>query len=349
MPTLMQEELECWSQALLEGAGLEAQAAETVAVSLVAANRRGVDSHGVARLPVYAQRLRVGSMNGRPQPKVERVHGAVALIDADHGPGQVAGVLATDLSIELARRHGVGAVAVHRSSHYGTAAYYAIRAARAGLVGISTTNAEPFVIPFGGLLPALGTNPIALAAPTPTGIFDVDMASSQVAHNKIRNAAAEGRSIPEGWGVDEQGHPTTDPNQVFAAVPLGGYKGYGLAVLVEILSAVLAGSGITHGVGRLVEELERPQDVGHFHLALDPEPLVGSARFAELLGGLLEELKAIPAGPDAGEVLVPGEPQARIQAERDRLGIPLPDAQWALLEGLSRELGVPVPDRVGEL
>jgi ureidoglycolate dehydrogenase (NAD+) len=349
MPTLMQEELECWSQALLEGAGLEAQAAETVAVSLVAANRRGVDSHGVARLPVYAQRLRVGSMNGRPQPKVEREHGATALVDADLGPGQVAGVIATDLSIELARRHGVGAVAVRRSSHYGAAAYYAIRAARAGLVGISTTNSEPFVIPFGGLGHALGTNPIALAAPTPTGIFDVDMASSQVAVNKIRNAAAEGRSIPEGWGVDEQGHPTTDPNQVFAAVPLGGYKGYGLAVLVEILSAVLAGSGITHAVGRLNEELERPQDVGHFHLALDPEPLVGSARFAELLGGLLEELKAIPAGPDAGEVLVPGEPEARIQAQRDVSGIPLPDAQWALLEGLSRELGVPVPDRVGEL
>ena len=345
MPTLMPEELERWSQALLAGAGLEPQAAQTTAVSLVAANRRGVDSHGVARLPAYAKRLQIGSMNGRPQVKVEREHGATALVDADLGPGQVAGVIATDLSIELARRHGVGAVAVHRSSHYGAAAYYAIRAACAGLVGISTTNAEPFVIPFGGLEPALGTNPIALAAPTPTGIFDVDMASSQVAHNKIRNAAAEGRSIPEGWGVDELGHSTTDPNEVFAAVPLGGYKGYGLAVLVEVLSGVLAGAGITHGVGRLIEEPERPQDVGHFHLAIDPEPLVGSARFAGLLGGLLEELKTIPAGPDSDEVLVPGEPEARVQAERDRDGIPLPDAQWALLEGLSRELGVPVPDR----
>jgi ureidoglycolate dehydrogenase (NAD+) len=348
MHTLMPAELERWSAALLAGAGLEEQAAETTAVSLVAANRRGVDSHGVARLPSYAKRLQIGSMNGRPRVTVQREHGATALVDADRGPGQVAGVVATDISIELARRHGIGAVAVHRSSHYGAAAYYAIRAARAGLVGISTTNSEPFVIPFGGLGHALGTNPIALAAPTPTGIFDVDMASSQVAVNKIRNAAAEGRSIPEGWGVDEQGLPTTDPNQVFAAVPLGGYKGYGLAVLIEILSGVLAGSGITHGVGRLNEELERPQDVGHFHLAIDPEPLAGGARFAELLGGLLSELKAIPTGPDTDEVLVPGEPEARIQAQRDREGIPLPDAQWALLEGLSNELGLPVPEALGE-
>ena len=195
-------------------------------------------------------------MNGNPSPRVEREDGAVALIDADQGPGQVAGVVATDLSIELARRHGIGAVAVHRSSHYGAAGYYAIRAAQAGMVGISTTNSEPFVIPFGGLGHALGTNPIALAAPTADGIFDLDMATSQVAVNKIFNARDEGRTIPEGWGVDEQGQTTTDPAAVFAAVPLGGYKGYALAVLVEVLSGVLSGSGVGKGVGRLYEDFD---------------------------------------------------------------------------------------------
>jgi ureidoglycolate dehydrogenase (NAD+) len=338
------EALESWTQALLEASGLEAAAAEIVTVSLVDANRRAVDSHGVARLPIYSERLRAGLVNDRPRPRVEREEGAVALVDGDRGPGQVAGVLATDHAIQLARRHGVGVVSVHRSSHYGAAAYYAIRAAQAGMVGISTTNSEPFVIPFGGVGRALGTNPIALAAPTPDGIFDVDMATSQVAVNKIFNARDEGRTIPEGWGVDEQGHSTTDPAEVHAAVPLGGYKGYALAVLVEVLSGALSGSGVGHAVGSLVEGRE-PQDVGHFHLVLDPDRLAGRVRFAEALGGLLAALKAMPVAPGHDEVLVPGEPEARAKAERERDGIPLPPTLWATLEELGGELGVRPPGR----
>jgi ureidoglycolate dehydrogenase (NAD+) len=335
-------DLERWTQDLLEAAGLDAAAAETVAVSLVDANRRAVDSHGVARIPVYCERLRAGHTNGRPQPRVERADGAVALVDGDQGPGQVAGVFATDLSIELAEQHGVGVVAVHRSSHYGAAGYYAIRAAKAGMIGLSTTNSEPFVIPYGGIGHALGTNPIALAAPTPDGIFDTDMATSQVAVNKIFNARDEGRDIPLGWGVDERGEPTTDPANVFAAVPLGGYKGYALALLVEILSGVLSGSGVGHGVGRLYEEA-KPQDVGHFHLAIDPGRLAGREQAAELLGRLLGDLKQVPPAPGHDEVLVPGEPEARAKAERERDGIPLPPTLWTTLEELSGELGVMVP------
>jgi ureidoglycolate dehydrogenase (NAD+) len=342
LSTIAPDELERWSQALLEASGLGARDAETVAVSLVHANRRGTDSHGVARLPTYAARLRAGWMNAGPQPRVEREEGAVALVDGDQGPGQVAGVFATDLSVELARRHGAGVVAVHRSSHYGAAGYYAIRAAEAGMVGMSTTNSEPFVIPYGGIGHALGTNPIALAAPLSDGIWDTDMATSQVAVNKIFNARDEGRTIPEGWGVDEQGRTTTDPGQVFAAVPLGGYKGYALAVLVEVLSGVLSGSGVGHGIGRLYED-EHPQDVGHFHLAIDVDRLAGRERAGELLARLLGDLKAIPPAPGHDEVLVPGEPEARAQAERERDGIPLPPTLWASLTELSSELGVSRP------
>jgi ureidoglycolate dehydrogenase (NAD+) len=224
-------------------------------------------------LPIYAQGLRAGLVNGDPHPDVVQRHGASALVDADHRPGQVAGVYATDLSVELAREHGVGVVAVRRSTHYGSAGYYAMRAAAAGMIGVSTTNSEPFVIPYGGAGHALGTNLIALAAPTADGIFDVDMATSQVAINRIINAREEGRAIPEGWGVDAQGRTTTDPEQVFAAVPLGGYKGDGLAVLVEILSGVLPGAGVRHGVGRMYEELDRKQDVGVVPPRARPGPL----------------------------------------------------------------------------
>ncbi|HYH88215.1 MAG TPA: Ldh family oxidoreductase [Solirubrobacteraceae bacterium] len=335
-------DLERWSQALLEASGLESAAAQTVAVSLVHANRRGTDSHGVARLPTYSQRLRDGHMNRNPAPKVERDDGAVALVDGDQGPGQVAGVFATDLSIDLARRCGAGVVVAHRSSHYGAAGYYAIRAAEAGMVGMSTTNSEPYVVPYGGIGHALGTNPIALAAPLPDGIWDTDMATSQVAVNKIFNARDEGRTIPEGWGVDSEGRTTTDPNEVYAAVPLGGYKGYALAVLVEVLSGVLSGSGVGHGIGRLYED-PHPQDVGHFHLAIDIDRLTGRERGAELLARLLGDLKAIPPAPGHDEVLVPGEPEQRAQAERERDGIPLPPTLWASLEELSAELGVTAP------
>jgi ureidoglycolate dehydrogenase (NAD+) len=338
--TVAADALERWSRALLEAAGLETRAATTVAEALVDTSLRGVDSHGVARLPVYVGRLRAGALNRRPRPAVAQRSGALAVVDGDRGPGQVAGVFATDLSVELAREHGVGAVVVRRSGHYGAAAVYTRRAAAAGMVSLSTTNSEPLVIPFGGTEPALGTNPISLAAPTTGGVFDLDLATSQVAINRIFNARDEGRPIPEGWGVDEHGRPTTDPAAVRAGVPLGGYKGYALALLVEILSGVFAGAGVRHGIGELYGSATEPQDVGHFFLALDPERTVGRARFATLLEALLADLRASPPAPGHDEVLAPGDPEARAHAERSRTGIPITPALWVTLRSLGDELGI---------
>jgi LDH2 family malate/lactate/ureidoglycolate dehydrogenase len=342
MRTLGAEALQDWSAALLSAAGLEEDAAATVAETLVATSLRGVDSHGVARLPIYVERLRAGVLNPRPRPKVDRRDGAVAVVDGDAGPGQIAGLFATDLSVELAGSFGIGAVSVHSSNHYGAAGIYAARAARAGMIGLSTTNADPLAVPFGGARKALGTNPIAFAAPTDGGVFVLDMATSQVAANKVFNARDEGRSIPEGWAVDESGAAITDPNEFYAVVPLGGYKGYGLALMVEVLSGVLGGAGVTHGVAGLFANLEEPQGLGHFHLALDPERTVGRERFAAVLSGLLDELRKIPPAPGFEEVLVAGDPEERAERERSADGIPLPDALVEKLEALSGELGVPV-------
>jgi LDH2 family malate/lactate/ureidoglycolate dehydrogenase len=268
----------------------------------------------------------------------------VALVDGDSGPGQVAAVMATDLSIELAREHGAGVVGVRRSGHYGAAAFYAMRAAEAGLIGISMTNTEPLVIPYGGIDPALGTNPIAFAAPAADGyIFNLDMATSQVAINRINNARDEGRPIPADWGVDERGEPTTDPAAVRSAVPLGGYKGYGLALMVEVLCGVFSGAGVRHGVGDLYSGGEQRQNSGHFHLAIDPERTVGRDAFAGVLSGLLGELRAIRPASGFDEVLVAGDPQDRARAERERSGVPIEPALWASLQALSEDLDVPVP------
>ena len=335
--------LSAWSGALLEAAGLEAPAAALVADTLVEASLRGVDSHGVARLPIYCERLRAGLMNPRPRPRVERETGAVASVDGDHGPGQVAAVLAMERSVALAREHGVGAVTVHRSGHYGAAAYYVMRPARLGFVALSMTNAEPFVAAHGGRGWSLGTNPIAFSAPRADGELTLDMATSQVAANRVHNARDEDQAIPAGWAIDAAGQPTTDPHRAHAMLPLGGYKGYGLAVMVEVLCGALAGAGMTHGIGRMYDEFDRGQDVGHFHLALDPERTVGRDRLAALVDGLALELQAAPTAPGADEVLLPGEPELRTQAVRERDGIPFPPGLWRNLTLLSESLDIAPP------
>jgi LDH2 family malate/lactate/ureidoglycolate dehydrogenase len=314
-----------------------------VAETLVWTSLRGTDSHGIARVPVYVERLRSGVINTRPRPSVERRDGAIAMVDGDGGPGQVASVFATDVSIELAREHGVGVATVRRSAHNGAQAFYAMRAAEQGMLAMALTNTEPLVIPYGGAEPALGTNPICLAAPTAGGIFNLDMATSQVAINRIFNARDEGRPIPEGWGVDADGRATTDPGAVVSAVPLGGYKGYALALMVEVLCGVLAGAGVRHGVGGLYTGPDVEQDVGHFHLAIDPERTVGRERFESVLGALLDELRAIPPAPGFDEVLVPGDPEDRARAVRESSGVPIGPALWRTLRELSAELGVPIP------
>ncbi len=341
--TVAAEDLRPWVGALLEGAGLEPEPAATVAGLLVETSLRGTDSHGIARVPVYVERLRAGVINARPRPSVARRDGAVAVVDGDHGPGQVAGLLATDLSIEIAREHGAAVVVVRRSSHYGAAGLYARRAAGEGLVALSMTNTEPLVIPHGGVGRALGTNPIALAAPSADGVFDLDLATSQVAINRIFNARDEGRPIPEGWGVDADGRPTTDPAAVHAAVPLGGYKGYALALLVEILCGVLSGAGVRDGVGELYGEEHEQQDVGHLHVAVDPERTVGRERFAAVLADVRGDLRAFAPAPGFDEVLAPGDPEARARERRGRDGVPVEPALWATLQGLGDELGVASP------
>jgi ureidoglycolate dehydrogenase (NAD+) len=337
------EALERWARSLLEAAELEPGAARTVAASLVQASLRGVDSHGVARLPVYVDRLRGGGLNRAPRPKVVREDGAVAVIDGDHGPGQVAGVLAAELSATLAERHGLGAVSVRHSSHYGAAAYYVMPLARRGLVAIATSNADPLVVPFGGRAREIGTNPIAFAAPAGEGLFVLDMATSQVAANRVYAARDQGRPIPREWAVDDHGAPTSDAAHAFAMVPLGGYKGYGLGAMVEILSGVLAGAGVGLGVSSLYGADDRPQEVGHFHLALDPERTVGRARFEELLAGLLDGLRASPTAEGFDEVLVAGDPEERARRERERSGVPLAGVVADALRALSSDLKVEPP------
>ena len=298
------------------------------------------------RLPIYLRRLMAGVVRANAIPTVAHRQGSIAVVDGQDGLGPVAGVFAADVSAELALEHGVGAVVVKRSTHYGMAAYYVMRLASQRLVAFTASNVEPDVVPFGGAQPALGTNPIAFAAPAAQGQFVLDMATSQVAMGKIFLARGRAQSIPSGWAVDADGRVTTDAEAARAAMPLGGAKGYALAVMVEVLAGVLSGSAVGHQVGRMYDDWEKPQDVGHFFLTIDPDSVLGSDAFVERMSQLWRALKATPAAPGVDEVMVPGEPEARTRASRSAAGIAVPLPLYEELSAIGVQLGnVPEPRR----
>ncbi|AFV77384.1 Ldh family oxidoreductase [Thermus oshimai] len=336
---LRPEALRGFAEEVLKRAGADGPSAEAVAWALLEADLRGVGSHGLLRLPVYVRRLEAGLVNPSPRLAPE-VRGPVALLDGAHGFGPRVALEAARLAARLAQAHGVGAVAVRRSTHFGMAGLYAETLAQEGLVALVTTNAEPDVVPYGGREKALGTNPIAFAAPAPQGVVVGDLATSQAAMGKVFLARKRGERIPPDWGVDREGRPTEDPHAVHALLPLGGPKGYALALLVEVLSGVLAGAGVTHGIGRMYDEWDRPQDVGHFFLALDPEAFLGREAFLERMGRLWAELKATPPAPGFPEVLLPGELEARRRAQALREGLELPEEVVAELKALGARYGV---------
>jgi LDH2 family malate/lactate/ureidoglycolate dehydrogenase len=319
------------SRALLAFDVPEADAA-LVAESLVEAELEGQPSHGLLRLPFLLDRLERRLVNARPSPRVLGGRGAAALLDADNALGPVAGVRALDLAAERAREAGLGLVAVRRSNHLGALGFYLRRCAAGGLVGMAFTNTPPAMSPPGTATPYLGTNPIAAGFPTSGEPVIVDLATSQVARGQILKAARAGAPIPEGWAVDAAGRPTTDPRAALdgSLLPLGGQKGFALALLVEAMSGVLAGAAVGPEVAGTFAPADRESDVGHCFLAIDPEALAPG--FASRMDRLAADLRGIGGR-------APGD---RRHAERERRlaeGVEVPDA---LLAELRRRVGAPL-------
>lgn len=338
-------ELRRFTAAVLEAAGLAPEHAALVADGLTQADLRGQGSHGVSRLlDIYVKRLRLGATNPRPQPHVVTQRSGTALVDGDNGPGQVAGVFAMDLAVRLAVEHGVGCVAVRGSSHYGAAAFYLRKALDAQMIGLSTTNAPPAMPPYGGKAPFLGTNPLAFAVPSATlGPVLLDMATSVVAKGKILLMGKEGqKTIPPGWALDAAGNPTTDVQAALGGMmlPVGGHKGYGLALMVEILSAVLAGAAFGPHLGALYGDFDRGQNVGHFFGALDVSAFGPAEAFLGRMDDLIREVRAVSTQPGITEILLPGEVESRCQERYAVEGIPFDPAVYDEVCGIARELGV---------
>ena len=330
-----------FAAACLEKLGLAAADARLVAETLVESNLRGVDSHGVVRLPHYAARLRNGTLNARPQISVRRTGPSTAVVDGDAGMGQLVAARAMQEAIALASAAGVGAVAARNSSHCGACAYFVELAVRAGMVGVALTHTDSIMVPPGMKNIFLGSNPIAFGAPggdQPPVI--IDMSTTHAAWGKVIVARQEGKPIPPDWGVDARGRATTDAAQVVGLAPTGGHKGYALALMIEILCAHLAGVPFGPHVTKMYGELDKPRNLGHFMLALDVARFTDRAAFRSQVDLLVKEIRAQDPADPSRPPLAPGDPERLTSARRMKEGIPLPDALLSELNALGHNLGV---------
>lgn len=335
--------------ALIEGVlthagSVPAQAAD-VARALTGASLRGVDSHGLRLLPHYARALAGGRINSDPRAVIRQTAPATATCDADNGFGHWAGYLAVTRACALARQTGVAAISVTNSSHFGAAGAYVLQAAEAGLVAFAFSNSDSFVLPHDGTQPFHGTNPIAFAAPVAGARpYLLDMATSILPWNRIRDYETKGLTVPPDVAVDAQGQVATDPRAVAALLPFGGsaygYKGAGLAGMIEVMSAVMTGmahcSRLLHMAG---SDMSTPRRLGQFYIVLNPDVFVPRADFTRGMADYLADLRAAPAR-DGRRVMAPGDREWAVEAERSRRGIPVNPGLLAELRGLAEAAGL---------
>lgn len=336
--------LEMFAMNIMCAVGLSEADAQTVAWALVAANLEGIDTHGVSRLALYARRVRAGLATARPNLRWSHPAPAVALLDADNALGPVAATAAIDEAVRLAQVQGVGMVAVAHTNHAAAFSAYTERAAAAGCIALMGGNTPPAIPAWGGREAFLGTNPLAFSAPGPTRAEPavvVDMATSIVARGNIIMAARQGQPIPEGWAIDAQGQPTTDAQAALAGavLPMAGAKGYALALMIEILSAIVPGTSWGPQVRSPYDDWTKPTDAGLWCLAIYLGPLMSPEEYRTRLGGLLSALHETPAAPGQ-RVRIPGERRAEVRAVRSVEGIPIDSATRSELDALSAEVGI---------
>ena len=324
--------------------GVDPKDAQESAEVSVNADLRGVDTHGASNAPrnVYIPGMKNGTFNPRPKVSVIRETPNTAVLEGDHGLGFIVARRAMNLAIQKAKEHTVGLVTVRNSRHFGAAGFYSMMALQHDMIGISMTNAPAQVVPTFGREPRFGTNPIAVAVPAgKERYWALDMATSTVAANKLTLAARLGMPIPQGWAADREGNPVTDPSLARESrllLPLGGtsegssYKGYGLAVWVDIMCGVLSGMGAGMDVIR--------PDAGHFFAAIDISAFMPIEPFKEMMDRMLEDLKTTPTAPGHDRVYYAGEQEQATEAERRANGIPLHVSVINEFRDMAQELGV---------
>jgi LDH2 family malate/lactate/ureidoglycolate dehydrogenase len=345
---IKQDALGAWAKNILVKVGVGEADAGIIAESLLAANLRGVDTHGITRmLGVYVKRIELGLMNPIPRFDIVRERAATAIVDCHNSIGQLGARFAMGKTMEKAKKSGAAFVATTHSNHYGAAAYWAMLALESGMIGFSSVNAPAAVAPAGGCQPIFGTNPFAIAVPAGKDVpFVLDMATTLVARGRIVLCAKQNKPLEPGWAFDSLGRPTTDPHVALKGLlaPMGGYKGYGIAFAVDILSGVLTGSNFGgHFPGMLAENLETPTDVGGVFAAIDIESFMDRAEFAARMEQAFAEVRGCAKANGVERIYTPGEIEHEKARERSRTGIPMPAEIHKEYVELGEKLGVSFP------
>jgi ureidoglycolate dehydrogenase (NAD+) len=332
-----------WATRSFAAAGMTHDDASQLAASLVQTSLWGIDSHGVALVPHYLERLSNGTIRTQPRIEVRRTGPATAIVEADQGHGIVIAHRAMAEAVRIALEQGVGAVGVRNSSHCGAIGLYTRAAARAGCVGFAVTHADSVAVPHGGRRAFQGTNPISFAFPR-AGHEPVclDMATTSVPFNRVRNARREGHPLPPDVAVDARGELTTDADAAVAVTPLGGrdygHKGYALALVVDLLCGPLIGNPYGPHIPSMFHALDKPRQLGAFFVALDPERFAGGAAMAAQVEAMARDLAAEPGAP-----LMPGDPEIAVATQRGRDGIPIEPGLADQFRSWSARLGVAAP------
>jgi ureidoglycolate dehydrogenase (NAD+) len=332
--------------------GVSRQDAETTAEVLVTTDSWGVFTHGTKFLGDYTRRLRAKGLNPQGRPAIQKEGAAWAQVDGDRSLGMVTGVFSMKLAIEKAASAGVALVTVHNSYHFGAAGYYASMAAGRGQIGLAVANAIPSVSAPGSRGPVLGSNPFAFAAPSAhQGDMVLDISTAAVAGGKIMVAAAKGEPVPDGWLVDNRGEPTSDPNlflqlQAFLT-PMAGHKGYGLALMIEILSGGLSGGALREKIGSFVDAPGTAADYSHAFLAINPGVFLGGSAFAGRMDDLFAGIRRLPSSRGVASIKIPGEIEQTRRREALASGIELPADVAEVLRSVAIETGCPMPAFLG--
>jgi L-2-hydroxycarboxylate dehydrogenase (NAD+) len=344
------ERLRGFTVRAFEGVGVAPEDARIAADVLVTADLRGVESHGVARLHHYLAHLRQGLVAAETRPRVVHELPAALTIDASNGLGLVAAYHAMQAAIARAAQYGSAAVAVRHSNHFGIAGYYAMLALPHDMIGLAMSNASPNVVPFGGRQPMLGTNPIAWAIPCGTEpAIVMDMATSGISYGKLELALRTGAAIPLGWALGEDGQPTADAGEASRArriLPLGGlaegtgYKGYALSTVVEALCHALAGAAMSLNIMAVQGRDTQSSNIGHFFAAYRIDAFRELGEFKQDMDELVRTLRSCPPQEGIARVLVPGEKEYQIAAQRSRAGIPLHDNVVHTLRSIAADLQI---------
>jgi LDH2 family malate/lactate/ureidoglycolate dehydrogenase len=326
-------------------AGMDPAGAQLVADTLVQADLWGHQSHGVMRMPWYVARIQSGACHASVSPSFDVDTDAIAVLDGHDGMGQVITHFAMNEAIKRARAHGICAIAVRNSGHFGTAMYYTLQAAHAGCIGFLATNASPAMAPWGGRKKLVGNNPWSWAAPAgKLAPFVLDMANTAVARGKIYLARQRGETVPATWALNDAGVPTTDPVEAIAGMiqPMGGHKGYAISMAMDMLAGVLSGSSFCADVVGPYQPKER-SGAGHFMIVLNISAFQPLNVFNTRMERYIDTIKSVPQAHGVDEIFYPGEIEAKNDIRHRAGGIPIPQKTLSDLRQLAGELGLKAP------